>query len=87
MAASPKFSDHAILKQFPEVVKVGQDASNDGIEAGYFYGFSPLVHAGTDTNPGLAQMLQAIVLQNQPVQPAVEEQVKRMEAALAQGRR
>jgi hypothetical protein len=32
-------------------------------------------------------MLQAIVLQNQPVQQAVDEQVKRMEAAIAQLRR
>ena len=33
------------------------------------------------------QMLQAIVLQNVPVQQAVDEQVKRMEAAIAQMRR
>ncbi|HEY3108923.1 MAG TPA: hypothetical protein VGL23_09235 [Chloroflexota bacterium] len=87
MAASPKFPDHPILKQFPEVVKIGQEASNEGVEAGYLYGWSPGNTLALATNPGLAQMLQAIILQNQPVQQAVDEQVKRMEAAIAQMRR
>jgi ABC-type glycerol-3-phosphate transport system substrate-binding protein len=87
MAASPKFPDHPILKQFPEVVKIGQEASNEGVEAGYLYGWTPGNTLALATNPGLAQMLQAIVLQNVPVQQAVDEQVKRMEAAIAQMRR
>jgi ABC-type glycerol-3-phosphate transport system substrate-binding protein len=87
MAASPKFPDHPILKQFPDVVKIGQEASSEGVEAGYLYGWSPGNTLALATNPGLAQMLQAIILQNQPVQQAVDEQVKRMEAAIAQMRR
>jgi len=87
MAASPKFQDHPILKQFPEVVKVGQDASNEGVEAGYLYGWNPGNTLALATNPGLAQMMQAIVLQNVPVKQAVDDQVKRMNAAIAQMRR
>jgi ABC-type glycerol-3-phosphate transport system substrate-binding protein len=87
MAASPKFPDHPILKQFPDVVKVGQEASNDGVEAGYLYGWNPGNTLALATNPGLQQMMQAIVLQNMPVKQAVDEQVKRMNAAIAQMRR
>jgi multiple sugar transport system substrate-binding protein len=87
MAASPRFPENAILKQYPEVVKTSLEASNDGIEAGYFHGFSPTNTLALNTNPGLPQMLQAIVLQNTPVKQAVDEQVKRMNAAIAQGRR
>jgi hypothetical protein len=87
MAASPKFPDHPILKQIPVVVKIGQEASNEGVEAGYLHGWTPGNTLALATNPGLQQMLQAIVLQNVPVQQAVEEQVKRMEAAIAQMRR
>jgi multiple sugar transport system substrate-binding protein len=87
LAASPKFGDHPILKQFPDVVKVGQEASNTGVEAGYLYGFNPANTLALNTNPGLAQMMQAIVLQNVPVQQAVDEQVKRMNAAIAQLKR
>lgn len=87
MAASPKFPDHPILKQFPDVVKVGQEASNEGVEAGYLYGWNPGNTLALATNPGLAQMMQAIVLQNVPVKQAVDDQVKRMNAAIAQMRR
>lgn len=87
MAANPKFGDHPILKQFPEVVKTGQEASSAGVEAGYLYGWNPGNTLALATNPGLTQMMQAIVLQNMPVKQAVEEQVKRMNAAIAQMRR
>src|SRR5262245_9391108 len=87
LAASPKFVDHPILKQYPDVMKVSLEASNDGIEAGYLHGFNPTNSLALSTNPGLAQMMQAIVLQNTPVKQAVEEQVKRMNSAIAQAQR
>lgn len=87
VAASPKFPENPILKQYPEVVKTSLEASNDGIEAGYLHGFNPTNTLALNTNPGLPQMIQAIVLQNTPVKQAVDEQVKRMNAAIAQGRR
>jgi multiple sugar transport system substrate-binding protein len=87
VAASPKFPENPILRQYPEVVKTSLEASNDGIEAGYAHGFNPVVTLALNTNPGLPQMLQAITLQGTPVKAAVDEQVKRMNAAIAQGRR
>ncbi|HEV8635179.1 MAG TPA: extracellular solute-binding protein [Chloroflexota bacterium] len=87
VAASPKFSDHPILKQYPEVVKTSLEISNEGIEGGYLHGFNPTNSLALATNPGFAQMMQAIVLQNTPVKQAIEEQVKRMNAAIAQARR
>jgi multiple sugar transport system substrate-binding protein len=87
VAASPKFMENPILKQYPEVVKTSLDASNDGIEGGYLHGFNPTNTLALSTNPGFAQMMQAIVLQGMPVKQAVDEQVKRMNAAIAQGRR
>ena len=87
VSASPKFSEHPILKQYPDVVKAGLDASNAGVEAGYLHGFNPTNQLALTTNPGLPEMMQAIVLQNVPVKQAVDEEVKRMNAALAQARR
>jgi hypothetical protein len=87
VAASPSFSDNPILKQFPEVVKVSLDASGNGIEGGYLYGFSTTNTLALNTNPGLPQMMQAIVLQNTPIKQAIQEQVKRMNAAIAQAKR
>jgi multiple sugar transport system substrate-binding protein len=87
VAASPKFTDHPILKQYPDVVKASLDASNNGIEAGYLNGFNPTNQLALTTTPGLPEMMQAIVLQNTPVNQAVDEEVKRMNAAIAQARR
>jgi len=87
VAASPKFPDHPILKQYPDVVKVSLEASNDGIEGGYLNGFNPTNQLALTTTPGLPEMMQAIVLENVPVKQAVEDQVKRMNAAIAQARR
>jgi multiple sugar transport system substrate-binding protein len=87
VAASPKFSDQPILKQYPDVVKTSLDASNEGVEAGYLYGFNPTNQLALTTTPGFPEMMQAIVLQNTPVKQAVDEQVKRMNAAIAQARR
>jgi multiple sugar transport system substrate-binding protein len=87
VADSPKFLEHPILKQYPEVVKTSLAASNDGIEGGYAHGFNPTNTLALTTNPGLPQMMQAIVLQNVPVKQAIAEQVKRMNAAIAQGQR
>lgn len=87
VAASPKFLENPILNQYPEVVKTSLEASNSGIEAGYLHGFNPTNTLALNTNPGLPQMIQSIVLQNTPVKDAIQEQVKRMNAAIAQGRR
>ncbi len=87
VAASPKFPDNPILKQFPEVVKTSLDVSNEGVEAGYLYGFNPTNNLALATNPGIPQMMQAIVLQNVPVKQAIDEQVKRMQAAIDQAKR
>jgi ABC-type glycerol-3-phosphate transport system substrate-binding protein len=87
VAASPKFADHPILKQYPDVVKASLEASNNGIEGGYLNGFNPTNQLALTTTPGLPEMMQAIVLQNTPVKQAVDEEVKRMNAAIAQARR
>jgi multiple sugar transport system substrate-binding protein len=87
VAAAPSFSDNPILKQFPEVVKVSLDASSNGIEGGYLYGFSTSNTLALNTNPGLPQMMQAIVLQSTPIKQAIQDQVKRMNAAIAQAKR
>lgn len=87
VASSPKFLENPILSQYPEVVKASLEASNSGIEGGYAHGFNPTNTLALNTSPGFAQMMQAIVLENVPVKQAVEDQVKRMNAAIAQGRR
>ena len=87
VAASPKFPDHPILKQYPEVVKASLDASNEGIEGGYLNGFNATNQLALTTTPGLPEMMQAIVLENAPVKQAVDDQVKRMNAAIAQAQR
>jgi len=87
LAASPRFPEHPILKQYPEVVKTSLEASNDGIEGGYLNGFNATNQLALTTTPGLPEMMQAIVLENAPVKQAVDEQVKRMNAAIAQARR
>ncbi len=87
VAASPNFTDDPILKQYPDVVQASLEASNSGVEAGYLYGFNPTNQLALTTTPGLPEMLQAIVLQNTPVSQAVDDQVKRMNAAIAQARR
>lgn len=87
LASSPKLLDHPILKQYPDVMKIGQETAKDGVEVGFLHGFNPTNQLALSTNPGLAQMMQAIVLQNTPVKQAVDDQVKRMNAAIAQARR
>jgi ABC-type glycerol-3-phosphate transport system substrate-binding protein len=87
VAASPSFADHPILKQYPDVVKVSLDASNNGVEGGYMHGFNPTNQLALTTNPGLPEMMQAIVLQNTAVNQAVDDETKRMNAAIAQARR
>ena len=87
VAASPNFADDPTLKQYPDVVTASLDASNTGVEAGYLYGFNPTNQLALTTTPGLPEMMQAIVLQNTPVNQAVDDQVKRMNAAIAQARR
>jgi len=87
VAASPKFPEQPILKQYPEVVKTSLEASNDGVDAGYMYGFNPTNQLALTTTPGLPEMMQSIVLENTPVKQAVDDQVKRMNAAIAQARR
>jgi ABC-type glycerol-3-phosphate transport system substrate-binding protein len=87
VASSPKFLDNPIMKQFPEVNQVSLDASNRGAEASYTYGFIPSNPLALSTNPGLPQMMQAIVQQNTSVKQAVDDEVKRMETAIAQFRR
>jgi len=86
-AASPKFLENPILKQYPDVVKTSLAASSTGAEAGFLDGFNPTNTLALNTNPGLPQMMQSIVLQNTSVKAAVDEQVKRMNAAIAQARR
>lgn len=87
IAASPKFVDNPVLKQFPEVNQVSLEASNRGIEGGYLYGFNPTNPLALSTKPGLPDMMQSIVLKNTPVKQAVDEEVQRMNAAIAQFRR
>jgi multiple sugar transport system substrate-binding protein len=87
LAASPRFPEHPILKQYPEVVKTSLEASNEGIEGGYLNGFTVTNQLALTTTPGFPEMMQAIVLENAPVKQALEEQVKRMNAAIAQARR
>lgn len=87
VAASPKFLDNDILKQFPEVNKVSLEASSNGVEAGYVNGYNPSNSLALSTKPGIPDMMQAIVLKNTPVKQAVDDEVKRMNAAIAQLRR
>lgn len=87
IAASPKFLDNPIMKQFPEVNQVSLDASNRGVEAGYIHGFNPSNPLALTTKPGLPDMMQSIVLKNTPVKQAVDDEVQRMNAAIAQFRR
>ena len=87
VAASPSFADHPILKQYPEVVKASLDASNTGVEGGYVHGFNPTNQLALTTNPGLPEMMQAIVLQGTAVNQAVDDETKRMNSAIAQARR
>jgi len=87
VAASPQFLDDPIMKQFPEVNKISLDASSNGVEAGYLNGYNPSNSVALGTNPGLTDMMQAIVLKNTPVKQAVDDEVKRMNVAIAQFRR
>lgn len=87
LANSPKFLDNPILSQYPEVVKTSLEASNNGVEGGYANGFNPTNTLALNTNPGFPQMMQAIGLENVPVKQAIADQVKRMNAAISQGRR
>ena len=68
-------------------VKASLDASNNGVEGGYVHGFSPTNQLALTTNPGLPEMMQAIVLQNTAVSQAVDDETKRMNSAIAQARR
>lgn len=85
--ASSQFLDNDIMKQFPDVNKASLDASSNGVEAGYLNGYYPSNSVALGTNPGIADMMQAIVLKNVPVKQAVDDEVKRMNAAIAQFRR
>lgn len=87
VASSDKFLDNDIMKQFPEVNKISLEASNNGVEAGYLYGYNPGNSLALSTKPGISDMMQAIVLKNTPVKQAVDEQVKRENTAIAQFRR
>lgn len=87
IVTSPQFLDNPIMKQFPEVNKASLDASSQGVEAGYIYGFNPSNPLALTTKPGLPEMMQSIVLQNTSVKQAVDDEVKRMQTAIAQFRR
>lgn len=87
VASSSQFLDNEVMKQFPEVNKTSLEASSNGVEAGYLNGYNPGNSAALGTNPGITDMMQAIVLKNTPVKQAVDDEVKRMNAAIAQFRR